>query len=615
MLISPVRLPGLFYRAFIRDFVRIFRVLSPKERLKFYLVIAMQFLVGLTETLTLLVISLFAVAVATPEAVTKSFAIAKLLEIFPTLTSIFTDPRALVGAVSAIMIGMVLIKSLVNLMTIKIVSKFVESCNKTITLEVVRHFINRDYHWHMTEDSQTAILGIFDRYYLVSFINATLNLYGNVITCLILFVSLSILEPLLTIVVVLAFGLSGLFLYGSVRLKLDKASKAVFESDLESRKVLVNLQKAMREIVIHRHQKESIKHYESVLQKSFRPRAFIAFSSYIPSQVLEFVGFATIGIMVIVMLKTGLAMDEIVSTASILMLTAWRILPSVNRALAYSVQIRGVRANSIVFLDLLEAFKRDKDAPIPNPDPSFEFTKSLELKNADFFYPDSEKAALTDIRLSIKKGENVGIIGPSGSGKSTLALLLTGLVNPSHGDFMVDGKNLTPESREAYFDILGYVSQTPLILDGSLGANISFQEQGETLDRDWLMECARMAALDFIDELPLGMDTELTSAAQTLSGGQIQRIAIARALYHKPEVLVFDEATSSLDLVSELTIQKTIRALKGQSTSIIIAHRLSTVETCDRLIWLSDGRIHQEGPPSEILPTYIRELKEREAGL
>ncbi|MDR2354549.1 MAG: ATP-binding cassette domain-containing protein [Deltaproteobacteria bacterium] len=611
-LISPLKLPGLFYRAFIRDFTRVYRALSAKERIKFWWLLLLQFLVGLTETFTLLVISLFAVAVATPEAVNKSFVIIKFLHIFPSFTYFFTTPRVLVGSVSVLMTGMVFVKCVVNLCMLKALSKFVERCNKRITMDVVKHFINRDYSWHMTTSSQDAILRVFDRLYLVHFIGSTLYLYGNIITSLILFISLAILEPTLTAIVVIVFGACGCILYASVRHKLDRAGKQVFESDLESKKVLVALQKAMREIVIHRKQEPCLNHFEKVLDRSFKPRAFISYSSFIPSQVLEFVGFVTIGLMVIIMIYLGLPMDQIVSTSSILMLTAWRILPSVNRSLAYSVQIRGLRANSIVFLDLLESFKKEKDTVIPSPDPNFSFQDNINLKNVTFIYPESEREALKDLSLSIGKGENIGIIGPSGSGKSTLALILTGLVKPNIGEFLIDKSPLSPESRESYFNILGYVSQTPLILDGTIAENIAFSDYGSLLDNERLLKCAKMASLDFIEELPEGLETKLSSVAQTLSGGQIQRIAIARAFYNDPLILIFDEATSSLDLASELSIKKTLHSLKDNTTTIIIAHRLSTVENCDRLFWLEDGKIRMEGSPNTLLPLYAKELKNKD---
>jgi ABC-type multidrug transport system fused ATPase/permease subunit len=398
-----------------------------------------------------------------------------------------------------------------------------------------------------------------------------------------------------------------------VRLKLDKASLKVYEAELEGRKVLLALQKSMREIIIHRQQALSLRHFEAVLDKTMKPRQFIAFSAWIPGQVLEFTGFATIGILVVLMIAARTPMEQIVTTASLLMLTAWRILPAVNRCLSASVQIRGMRKHALAYLDLYDFLKKgDREGPPVEPDPDFSFKASLSLDHVFFRYPGAAHDALSDFSLTVGKGESLGVIGPSGSGKSTLALILTALVHPDSGAFLIDGKPVTPEAREAYFKILGYVPQSPLILDGTLAENIAFRGLGEGSDVEKLKEAARMAGLDLEKEMPGGLDARLSSASQTLSGGQNQRIAVARALYTDPQVLIFDEATSALDIKTENIVRNTVRSIKGRATSVMIAHRLTTVEYCDRIIWLDGGRLFKSGPPGEMLPLYRRIVKEQE---
>jgi ABC-type multidrug transport system fused ATPase/permease subunit len=349
------------------------------------------------------------------------------------------------------------------------------------------------------------------------------------------------------------------------------------------------------------------------MKKGIRPRAFQSFASLLPSQILEVVGFATIGAIVIIMLMSHLSMEEIISTASILMLTAWRILPAVNRSLAYSVMIRALKPDAMPSLDLLESFKKAEPDPRPDPDPSFSFSKSLKLEKASFHYPESKKTVLSEACLEIKKGESVGLIGPSGSGKSTLALLLSALAPPTQGEYRVDGAPLTPAKREAFFKVLGYVPQNPLILDGTLADNIAFCDWGGAYDADKLKTVLKKAAIDFVDFNCEGLDMKLSSSNQELSGGQVQMVAIARALYNSPEILIFDEATSALDQTSENIVKRTLSESKGSITSIIIAHRLSTVSGCDTVYWIEDGKIKDSGPPDRILPLYEEDSLRREA--
>jgi ABC-type multidrug transport system fused ATPase/permease subunit len=185
-----------------------------------------------------------------------------------------------------------------------------------------------------------------------------------------------------------------------------------------------------------------------------------------------------------------------------------------------------------------------------------------------------------------------------------LALLLTGLVEPQAGRFLVDGRDLSPAGQAAYARLVGFVPQSPLLLPGTVAENVAFSQWGEEYDRRRVEAACRQAAMGFVFEHPQGLDRPLGSGGQGLSGGQAQRVAIARALFAGPELIVFDEATSSLDQASENLIAETIKRLAAGTTVIIIAHRLTTVENCERLIWLEEGRVRDSGPPEKILPRY-----------
>jgi ABC-type multidrug transport system fused ATPase/permease subunit len=327
--------------------------------------------------------------------------------------------------------------------------------------------------------------------------------------------------------------------------------------------------------------------------------------------VLEVVGFSIVALVTIVRLAWGVPMAEIIASTSMLMLTAWRVLPAVNRTLSGTISIRTLKPAALACLELLENFISEEPEPHPEPDPEFRFEKSLTLVDADFTYPAGQEAALKDVGLTIQKGNKIGLIGTSGAGKSTLALLLSGLVSPQTGRFLVDGQTLDPAGRAAYVQLVGFVPPSPLLLQGTVADNVAFSKWGEKYDREKVEKICRQAAMDFVFDHPKGLDRLLGSGGQGLSGGQAQRVAIARALFTKPEIIIFDEATSALDQASENIIGETIERLDKKTTVIIIAHRLSTVENCDRLIWLEEGRVRAEGPPMEILPHYKKDMAEK----
>ncbi len=186
--------------------------------------------------------------------------------------------------------------------------------------------------------------------------------------------------------------------------------------------------------------------------------------------------------------------------------------------------------------------------------------------------------------------------------------ILIGLLSPTDGRVLIDGRELDSTCQQAWTRSVGYVPQSPYILYGTLAENVAFGFNESEIDRERVRICCEMAAMqDFLKDLPQGLDTLIGERGVRLSGGQQQRVSIARALYSQPEVMIFDEATSSLDLQNEKMIQKTIYSFKGKQTLIIIAHRLSSVEDCDFIIWIDDGRIKMMDCFNKIVPIY-REL-------
>jgi len=211
-----------------------------------------------------------------------------------------------------------------------------------------------------------------------------------------------------------------------------------------------------------------------------------------------------------------------------------------------------------------------------------------------FRYPGTEIFALQDISLSISKGSSVGFIGGSGAGKSTLVDILLGLLFPVSGAVTVDGVNIQSNLR-GWQDRIGYVPQSIFLTDDTLRRNVAFGLPESQIDDSAVWRALEYAQLDeFVRELPQRLETVVGERGVRLSGGQRQRIGIARALYHDPNVLVLDEATSSLDTTTESGVMEAVRSLHGQKTILIVAHRLSTVAHCDHVFRLGNGKLADE---------------------
>jgi ABC-type multidrug transport system fused ATPase/permease subunit len=213
----------------------------------------------------------------------------------------------------------------------------------------------------------------------------------------------------------------------------------------------------------------------------------------------------------------------------------------------------------------------------------------------------TEQDVLKDVSVSVLRGEAVGFVGQSGSGKSTLIDILLGLLDPKSGSVSINSRNIS-EVKQHWQRIVGYIPQTIFLMDDSLRRNIAIGIADGEIDEAAIQDALKSAQLeDFVASLPEGLDTVVGERGVRLSGGQRQRIGIARALYHRPSVLVLDEATSSLDTETEKGVMQAVQALQGDKTVIIVAHRLSTVEYCDRLYRLDAGRIVDEGTFDEVM--------------
>jgi ATP-binding cassette, subfamily B, bacterial PglK len=323
----------------------------------------------------------------------------------------------------------------------------------------------------------------------------------------------------------------------------------------------------------------------------------------LPRLWLELLAVSGLGVLVFVMVAQGKSSAALLPALGLFAAAAFRVMPSVTRILntAQSVQF------SLPAIDSVYGEVKLIEATLPpTTRGGLLFRRTLDLKNVTFRYPATEQDTLKDIGLSIERGSTVGFVGPSGGGKSTLIDIILGLLSPASGSVNVDGVDIQNNLR-GWQDQIGYVPQSIFLTDDTLRRNIAFGLRDGDIDDAAVLRAVRAAQLHaFVNELPGGLETLVGERGVRLSGGQRQRIGIARALYHDPAVLVLDEATSSLDTETESGVMDAVAALHGDKTIIIVAHRLSTVEQCDRLFRIEQGRISAAANPEQILSVGAR---------
>jgi len=318
-----------------------------------------------------------------------------------------------------------------------------------------------------------------------------------------------------------------------------------------------------------------------------------------PRLGLELLAVLALAALVATMVVRGQSTSSVMPVLALFAATAFRLLPSVNRMLGALQTLRYARP--VVDTLYQEAqLQRPQAAGAPAA-AALALGERLAVESVVFRYPGAAQAALREVSLTIRRGETVGFIGTSGSGKSTLIDVILGLLPPDSGRVAVDGRDIREQLR-SWQDQIGYVPQAIFLTDDTLRRNIAFGLSNERIDDAAVQSAVRAAQLEtLVSSLPEGLDTPVGERGMRLSGGQRQRIGIARALYHNPSVLVLDEATSALDIDTEADVMAAITALHGAKTILIVAHRLSTVEQCDRIFRFQQGRLVVQGSPNEML--------------
>lgn len=325
----------------------------------------------------------------------------------------------------------------------------------------------------------------------------------------------------------------------------------------------------------------------------------------IPRLLIE--SFTVSGVLsiLLVLISTGTNVIDIIPQLSAFMVAAIRLLPSVNRIMGYYNGIpymEGALDNIIELLESQDLEILSGEKQVSQEDDSnkegkrITFNKSIRFNHISFKYKKENDSAVIfdEADFEILPGQSIGLVGASGAGKTTAVDLILGLLKPDRGDILVDGVNIE-ENMADWLKHVAYIPQSIFLLDDSIKANITFGRNASEISDEQVWKAIQDAKLEeFVQSLPKGIDTQIGEAGVRLSGGQKQRIGIARALYSNPEILFFDEATSALDNETEAAIMESINSLKGRKTMIIIAHRLTTIENCDVVYRVRDGKVVRE---------------------
>ena len=439
-------------------------------------------------------------------------------------------------------------------------------------------------------------------------------LISDVSLLLVMTVGLFIVDPFTAIGVFLVFALIGLVLYRSMHLNAKRLGVETSLLSIQSNEKIVEVFSSYRESVVRNRRDYYSREIGKVRFALANANAEISFMPYISKYVIE--TSVVIGALLISAIQFMLQdATHAVATLAIFLAAGTRIAPAVMRVQQASIQIRGSLGAATPTLDLIHTLG---DAPmVENVDDTLDivhsgFISKIHISNVSLTYPNKDMPAISDITLAIPSGAIVAFVGPSGAGKTTIIDVLLGVLNPDKGSVRISG--LPPLLAVTKWPgAVSYVPQDVVIAGGTIRENVALGYPSEAATDELVMSALRIAHLDnFVAELPQGIDTQVGERGAKISGGQRQRLGIARAMFTRPHLLVLDEATSSLDSETEANISDAIHALRGSTTVVMIAHRLSTVRNADIVVYLSEGTVKAIGNFDEVrmvVPDFDRQAK------
>jgi len=510
---------------------------------------------------------------------------------------------SLLIVLSFLLVTVFLIKSIAGLLVNRAILSFCISHGSQLRSFLMMSYQNMPYEEYIERNSSEYIYQIQEL--AAKFSHTTLQAILRVMSEGIVFVVIVLFLAwinLMAVSILAGLIIASILIYDiffknkidSYGIKVNKHSRQMIQGVSEGLEGLKEIRILGKENYFHDIVKTNAIQYSQINVKSM-------VVSSIPKYMMELLMVTFIVTIVLVYLLSGQEVKLLVPTLSVFGVAAIRLVPSSNQIMSSIVQIRFGKDAIRLLYDDVKKFKGYSEIDSVESKPTYKKFKLLTLDQVNYKYPSSDHNVLSNISLTIKSGESIGIIGSSGSGKTTLIDIMLGLLEPRSGSVVVNDKIISTNNSQ-WRKHVAYLPQQIFLIDNTMRKNIALGVEESEIDDAKVMKVIRQVQLtDVVSQLPNGLDTILGERGVRLSGGQRQRIALARALYHDRDVLIMDESTSALDSETENEIVREMKQLKGKKTIIVIAHRLTTLKHCERIYKLDNGRIVDVGSYEKII--------------
>lgn len=585
----------------------LFQLLTPSQRKRFYTLQILVIIMAIGEIVGIASIAPFMALVGD----------VGMLERHNILAQIYAqtglqNPHEFIFWVGVAVLAALTLAALISMYTIWKLSMFAAKIGTEIADRLYTHYMNESWLFHASGSSAQLTKQVSNEAVRVTdgVIQPLMQMNARVVLALFLSIAIFAYNPIVAISGLLMFALAYVLLYKLVRKRLQKNGQTLSNVATQRFRLLNEGFGGIKDVLLLNRNKDFINRFEKTGKDFAYARGNNNVLQQVPRYFMELLAFGAMIGLVLYLLASE--QGNLLPILAVYALAGFKLLPAFQQIYSSISQIKGnIAAFEAIREDLLASQKRTQQLASRNTHNKQEEDKahlalkqSIQINQVTFTYPGKTQPALSNLTMTIPANRVIGIVGPSGSGKSTAIDLLLGLIDPQQGQLSIDDTPITEQNKRAWQNTIGFVPQSIFLSEGSIAENVAFGIPQQDINLEQVKKVLSLAHLDeLVQSLDQGIYTKVGERGVQLSGGQRQRIGIARALYHEADVLVFDEATSALDGITEKLIMDAIHDFSGQKTIIMIAHRLKTVQKCDTIFMIDQGKVAAQGTYEELLKT------------
>jgi len=537
----------------------------------------------------------FIAIIVQPEQILDYALVRKIIEILNLSSNL-----VITKVISIFFITAAFVSGILRIFVLRVSLNLSQTTGADLSSDMFRRTLNQPYLEHVNRNSSDVISGITQKVSAAtSVLTGLISFTTNLVLGLGILIILLIVDPVVASAAILAFGSAYVVITILSKKTLKQNSFTIARNQTETIRTSQEGLGGIREVILKRRQLYFSNWYKKNVSQLAQALASNQFLTLAPRYFMETVALILIGLFTFFASGNSELITSTLPTLGALALGAQRLLPILQQLYGNLSLVLGSQKSIIDVVNLLEQFEEVSDTE--NLYRKMTFNEKITLEDVRFRYSPSEPYILNDVNIEIKKGECIGFIGETRSGKSTIIDLTLGLLTPTAGSVLIDGKAINSLTASTWQNLVSHVPQHIFLTDTSIEENIAFGIARKDIDRERIKLVCGQASLDtFIDTLPQKYETRVGERGTKLSGGQRQRIGIARALYSNAKVLILDEATNALDDVTERRILSSINKLSPNLTILMITHRTETLNICDRIYSLSAEGVKEWQPQLNI---------------